>query len=106
MWSDFLRAFFFSVETFGTIGYGHVAPSGIAVNTLITCESLVGLLSLALATGLVFARFSRPTAEILYSKHAVIAPLTVENGLLTPTQKIRRMLVIRANADLLAKLHG
>ena len=38
-------------------------------------------------------------------KHAVVAPFTVENGLLTPTQKIRRMLVIRANADLLAKLH-
>ena len=39
-------------------------------------------------------------------KHAVVAPFTVENGLLTPTQKIRRMLVIRANADVLAKLHG
>jgi inward rectifier potassium channel len=74
MWSDVLRAFFFRVETFGTIGYGHVAPSGITVNMLITCESLVGLLSLALATGLVFARFSRPTAQILYSKHAVMAP--------------------------------
>lgn len=74
MWSDFLRAFFFSVETFGTIGYGHVFPSGAATNVLMTCESLAGLLSLALATGVIFARFSRPTAQILYSRRAVIAP--------------------------------
>jgi inward rectifier potassium channel len=74
MWSDFLRGFFFSVETFGTIGYGNIVPVGLATNILLTCESLVGLLSLALATGLVFARFSRPTAQILYSEHAVVAP--------------------------------
>lgn len=70
----FLRAFFFSVQTFGTIGFGHVSPADVAANTVVTVESLVGLLSTAIATGLIFARFSRPTALILYSKHAVIAP--------------------------------
>lgn len=73
-WGAFLRAFFFSVETFATIGYGHVFPQGIAANVIVTVESLVGLVSVALATGLVFARFSRPTAAIRYSRHAVIAP--------------------------------
>lgn len=70
----FLRAFFFSVETFGTIGYGHVAPFSIAANVVMTVESLVGLLSAALTAGLVFARFSRPSADILYSRYALIAP--------------------------------
>jgi inward rectifier potassium channel len=74
VWSDFLRAFFFSVETFGTIGYGNIIPVGLAPNLLMTCESVVGLLSLALATGLVFARFARPTAQVLYSDQALIAP--------------------------------
>jgi inward rectifier potassium channel len=60
--SEFLRAFFFSVQTFATIGYGHLAPSGVAANLLVTVESLFGLLGFALATGLLFARFSRPTA--------------------------------------------
>jgi inward rectifier potassium channel len=70
----FLRAFFFSVQTFATIGYGHISPSGLAANLLVTAESLAGLLVFALATGLVFARFSRPTARILFSRNAVIMP--------------------------------
>ena len=73
-WERFAQAYFFSVQTLATIGYGHISPSGIAANILVTLESLVGLLSFALATGLVFARFSRPTAQILFSKSAVIAP--------------------------------
>ena len=72
--SDYFRAYFFSVETFGTIGYGNIAPLGMAANVILTIESFVGLLSAALATGLVFARFSRPNAAIVYSKRALIAP--------------------------------
>ena len=72
--SPFLRAFFFSVQTFATIGYGRVSPVGLAANVLVTLESIVGLLSFALVTGLVFARFSRPTAKALFSKSAVITP--------------------------------
>ncbi len=72
--SAFLRAFFFSVETFATIGYGAVAPVGPAANTVVTAESLVGILSVALVTGLVFARFSRPTARVRFSRPAVLAP--------------------------------
>ncbi len=74
LFSDYFRAYFFSVETFGTIGYGNIAPVGMWANALMTTESFVGLLSAALAAGLVFARFSRPNAAILYSRHALIAP--------------------------------
>lgn len=72
--SAFGRAFFFSVETFSTIGYGNVVPVGLAANLVVTLEALVGLLWLALATGLLFARFSRPTARVVFSRTAVIAP--------------------------------
>ena len=72
--NDFLRAYFFSVQTLATIGYGHISPSGLPANILVTIESLVGLLGFALVTGLLFARFSRPTARILFSDTAVIAP--------------------------------
>jgi inward rectifier potassium channel len=70
----FWRAFFFSVETFATIGYGHISPAGLAANIVVTLESLFGLLGFALATGLLFARFSRPTARIAFSWRALIAP--------------------------------
>lgn len=74
LFSDYFRAYFFSVETFGTIGYGNIAPVGMPANILLTVESFIGLLSAALATGLVFARFSRPNAAIMYSQQALIAP--------------------------------
>jgi inward rectifier potassium channel len=72
--SYFLRAFFFSIQTFATIGYGQIGPVGLAANLIVTVESFAGLLALALATGMIFARFSRPTAKILFSDLAVIAP--------------------------------
>jgi inward rectifier potassium channel len=70
----FSQAFFFSVQTFATIGYGQIGPNGFAANALVTIEALVGLIFQALATGLLFARFSRPTASILFSHRAIIAP--------------------------------
>ena len=72
--SRLLQAFFFSVETIGTIGYGQIAPASVAGNVVMTIESVTGLLGLALVTGLLFARFSRPTAGILFSRWALIAP--------------------------------
>ncbi len=70
----FGQAFFFSIQTFATIGYGQIGPNGLAANLIVTLEALVGLMYQALATGLLFARFARPTASILFSRHAVVAP--------------------------------
>lgn len=72
--SPFLKAFFFSVHTFSTIGYGNIVPVGLAANIIVSIESWFGLLGFALATGLLFARFSRPTAQIVFSDAAIIAP--------------------------------
>ncbi len=70
----FLNDFFFSTQTFTTVGYGRINPVGVYSNIISSVESLAGLLSLALATGLLYGRFSRPIAKIIYSENAVIAP--------------------------------
>lgn len=70
----FLNAFFFSVQTFTTVGYGILAPLGIAMNLVVTLESLMGWVGFAIITGVVFSRFSNPHVRILYSNNAVIAP--------------------------------
>lgn len=71
---NFLEAFFFSVQTFTTVGYGAVSPDGIAANIIAATGALIGLMAFALATGLFFARFSKPKAQILFSEHAIITP--------------------------------
>ncbi|MBD3290075.1 potassium transporter [candidate division KSB1 bacterium] len=70
----FLEAFYFSVQTITTVGYGHINPSGFAANLLATFELYFGLLTFAVAAGLLFARFSRPVGKIIFSKKAIIAP--------------------------------
>lgn len=72
--NPFLRCFFFSVDTFATIGYGNLAPAGVLAHVLVSIEAMVGLMAFAIVTGLVFAKFARPTANIVYSKQAIIAP--------------------------------
>jgi inward rectifier potassium channel len=74
MGTAFWRAFFFSVETLATIGYGNVTPNGMASHFVMTVESLIGLMAFALGTGILFARFSRPTAALEFSEHAVVGP--------------------------------
>ncbi len=70
----FAHAFFFSVQTLATIGYGGISPNGLAANIVVTIEALCGLLAFALATGLLFARFSRPGAKLIFSRQAIVAP--------------------------------
>lgn len=70
----FLNAFFFSVQTFTTVGYGILAPIGMATNLVVTLESLMGWVGFAIITGVVFSRFSKPHVRILYSNNAVVAP--------------------------------
>jgi len=70
---DFGDAFFFSVQTMATIGYGEMRPATLYANLLMTVEVLMGMTGLALATGLIFARFSRPTARVMFSAVAVVS---------------------------------
>lgn len=77
---NFKDAFFFSVQTMATIGYGAMYPRTSYANIVVAVEALFGLLGVAMITGLAFARFSRPTARVLFSSVAVIAP---QNGVPT-----------------------
>ncbi len=70
----FLKAFFFSAHTLSTVGYGNIAPQGLAAEIVSSFEALVGVLGFAIATGLLFGRFSRPSARIGFSETMVVAP--------------------------------
>src|ERR1700756_1030093 len=70
----FIELFFFSAQTLTTVGYGYIYPKGTVVSTIAAIESMTGLLTFALATGILYGRFSRPQAHIRYSEHCVIAP--------------------------------
>jgi inward rectifier potassium channel len=72
---SFADAFFFSVETMGTIGYGSVYPASLAANLVMVAESVVGLGAISLATGLVFARFSRIRARVVFSSRVAVCPM-------------------------------
>jgi hypothetical protein len=74
----FGEAFFFSAQTFTTVGYGRISPSGFLTSTIAAFEALIGLLTFALATGLFYGRFSKPTAYLKFSGNAIIAPF--KNG--------------------------
>jgi len=70
----FLQIFFFSVQTLTTVGYGSIAPRGIGVNVVASMEAMMGVLGFAFSAGLLYGRFSRPNARILFSSRAIVAP--------------------------------
>ena len=81
-WVKFGKAYFFSAQTFTTVGYGHISPNGFLTSLLAATEALIGLLSFAIATGLFFGRFSKPTAFLKFSHNALIAPYKDGRGLM------------------------
>lgn len=81
-WDEFLSLFFFSAQTLTTVGYGHVYPLSHYVSMVSAAESMMGLLGFALATGLLYGRFSRPKADLLYSRNILISPYEDSKGLM------------------------
>lgn len=94
----FAHAFFFSVHTLSTVGYGNVIPTNLRANGLMTFESFVGLFGIALITGLVFTRFSRPSARLQFSSMAVVAPYRDINGFMFRITNRRRSELIEVQA--------
>ncbi len=92
--------FFFSAETFATVGYGDMHPQTIFAHAIATLENFIGLTSLALITGLTFARFSRPTARFLFARHAVIRPVDGRPTLMLRCANARQNIVVEAAAQL------
>jgi len=97
---SFVDAFFFSIQTMATIGYGKLIPIGPAANLLVAVEALVGMLGLALAAGLMYARFTRPTAGVLFSSRAVITPFDGKPTLMLRMANQRTDQIVEASIHL------
>lgn len=82
MIGNFWDAFFFSAQTLTTVGYGRIAPEGILTSGVAAFESLTGLMGFAIASGLLYSRFARPRAQLIFSDHILISPYRDITGLM------------------------
>jgi len=96
----FPGAFFFSVETLATVGYGDMHPQTLYGHVVAMIEIFIGLMSLALITGIMFARFSRPRARFLFAKRAVVRPIDGKTTLMFRAANARQNIVQEASAQL------
>jgi inward rectifier potassium channel len=96
----FWGAFFFSIETFATVGYGDMHPQTMYGHAVGSVEIFVGLLSMALMTGAMFARFSRPRARFLFAQYAVVRPLDRRTTLMFRAANARQNIIMEASAQL------
>ena len=81
-WFEFKQLFYFSTQTFTTVGYGRINPVGDIANFIAGIEALTGFLSLAIATGLIYGRFSKPKSYLIFSDHALVSPYKGGSGLM------------------------
>ena len=96
----FLGAFFFSVETLATVGYGDMHPQTLYAHVIATLEIFVGLSGIALGTGLVFARFSRPRANMIFARQVVVHPIEGRMTLMVRAANARQNVITEAQAKL------
>jgi inward rectifier potassium channel len=101
----FMDAFFFSSQTLTTVGYGHVAPTGMITNFIASAESLLGILVFALVTGLMYGRFARPRAYLLFSENALIAPFKGGRALMLRVCTYKNNHLTDASAQITLVLH-
>ena len=94
----FWQFFFFSIETVATVGYGNMVPLSLYANIVVAFEIAFGILFFALVTGIMFARFSRPTARIIFSKIAVVTPIGGVPTLMFRSANQRHNLIFEASA--------
>jgi inward rectifier potassium channel len=94
--NSYSDAFFFSVETFATVGYGHFFPNTLYGHVVSTLEIMVGLFGMAVITGLIFIRFSRPVARIDFSHNLVVAPFDGQPALMMRVANLRHHAMVEA----------
>ena len=99
-WEKFLEIFFFSAQSLTTVGYGRLNPTRVFDSALASIEAMVGLLGFAVATGLLYGRFSRPVVRLLYSEQAVVAPYRDRSALMLRVAKKHRSELIDIQASI------
>lgn len=99
-WHNYIESFFFSFQTFTTVGYGHVSPEGTLTSSVAAFESFLGVLTLALAAGLFYGRFSKPKSFLRFSDIALIAPYRDGRALMFRTAPYKNNLLIDAEVKL------
>jgi inward rectifier potassium channel len=103
--TQFEAAFFFSSQTLTTVGYGHIAPSGTLTNALASLESLSGIISFGVVTGLIYGRFSRPQAYLLFSKNMLVSPYQDGKALMVRIATYKNNHLTDVEAQLNVALH-
>lgn len=101
----FMDAFFFSSQTLTTVGYGHVAPTGMATNAVASVESLLGILIFAVVTGLLYGRFARPRAYLTFSHNIVVAPYKGGRAIMFRVATYKNNNLTDAETQMTAALH-
>ena len=99
--NPFWQSVFFSVHTMTTVGYGNLYPFGYAANIVAGIEAMTGLLGFSIATGMVYGRFSRPTAKIIYSRQAIVSPHHHTNALMFRIANLRNSVMMDVEANVL-----
>ncbi len=101
----FSTAFFFSSQTLTTVGYGHISPVGLTANIVAALESFIGILSFAMVTGLMYGRFSRPRAFLVFSENALVSPFKEGNALMIRLASSKNNHLTDVEAQLILAYH-
>ena len=100
-WDAFFKSFYFSVQTFTTVGYGAVAPLGFGANSIASIEALAGSMYFALVTGVLYGRFSRPKSKLIFSEKAIIAPYADQQALMFRLANRRSNVLMKMKAEVI-----
>lgn len=105
-WDNFLSCYYFSFQTMTTVGYGAISPSGLATNALASVQAFVGWLGFAMATGLVYGRFSKPQARLLYSSNMLLSPFQEGKALMFRISNKRNNILMDLHAEVFVVLRN
>ena len=99
--NTFLQAFFFSIQTFTTVGYGALSPTGAATQSVAAVEAFIGFLSFSLATGLLYGRFSRPNAKLIFAHNILYAKFLDGYGIMLKFANERESVLLEVEAKVI-----
>jgi len=103
---EFVNLFFFSAQSLTTVGYGHIYPKGAIVSSIAALEAMTGLLGFAIATGVLYGRFSKPKATILYSDNILVSPYRSEKAIMFRIANQKRNELIELECQMIVGMNN